>query len=180
MPVRRRGAAAVLALVLALVAAGLGAALVVARGAEPGGIEEVWALLGPSDLGAVDFAAVARRTGDALACAPGACPGAQADFVVPVLPVTGERLRALVRALAEAEPDTALVFSARWAEEDRYVARSRVLRCPDTVAVAITGEGEGRASLALLSRSQIPWCGTAQNRARLARWLAALAAAAAR
>ncbi|TGD94258.1 hypothetical protein EU555_32480 [Methylobacterium nonmethylotrophicum] len=167
-----------LALVLAALAA---AALAVARGEEPGGIEEVWiALLGPPDLGPVDFAALRRRPSraDALACAPDVCPLAAADAVPPDYSVAGARLREIVRSFAEAEPRTALVFTDRWGEQDRYVARSAVLRCPDTVTVEIVGRGEGRSSLALYIRSQAGCPVPATSRARLTRWLDGIAAAA--
>ncbi|TNC10566.1 hypothetical protein FF100_22695 [Methylobacterium terricola] len=167
-----------LGLVLAVAAAG---ALAIARGEEPGGIEEVWiALLGAPDLGPVDFAALRRtpsRT-DALACAADICPRAEADAVPPTYPVPGARLRDIVRAVAERQPRTALVFTDAWGEQDRYVARTAWLRCPDTVTVEIVGRGEGRSSLALYIRSQVGCPVPATSRVRLARWLDAIAAAA--
>lgn len=151
---------------LALIGAGL-----VARGPEPGGIEDLWLLFGAPDRGAVDFPTVARSTGDALACPPDHCR-AVSDIVPPVLPVSGERLRAIVAAVAAEEPRAELAFQARWAEEDRYVVRSEWLRLPDTVAVAILGAGEDRATLALHARPQFGIADAGANRARLERWLA--------
>jgi uncharacterized protein (DUF1499 family) len=155
-------------------AAGLAvwAAMVVGRGAEPGGIEEVWlALYGAPDLGPVDFARLRRSGADALACAPDVCPGAKPDLVPPTYPVAGARLREIVRAVATAEPDTEPAFTDRWGEQDRYVARSRLMRFPDTVTVEIVGRGEGASTLALSSRSQVAAGLFGDNRARLARWL---------
>ncbi|WP_238313392.1 DUF1499 domain-containing protein [Methylobacterium crusticola] len=152
----------------------------IGRGEEPGGIEEVWIrLFGPPDLGPVEFATLRRRASpnDALACPPDVCPQAKADFVPPDYPVPGARLREIVRAVAEAEPRTALVFSDRWGEQDRYVARSRLMRFPDTITVEIVGRGEGRSSLALYSRSQIGRGDLGVNRARLSRWLSGIEAA---
>ena len=149
---------------------GVGFAVLVARGPEPGGIEEVWMLLGPPDLGPVDVATLARRPGDALVCPPDLC-GAQADRVAPILPVSGDRLRAIVAEVAAQEPRTELVFSARWTEEDRYVVRSKTLRLPDTLAVTVIGAGEGRATLALYARSHVALVDLGGNRARLTRWL---------
>jgi hypothetical protein len=171
-------ARALLALVLGILAAG---GLAVARGEEPGGIEDVWAvLLGPPDLGPVDLAALRRAPSrsDALACAPDVCPLARADAVPPLYRVAGARLREIVRAVAERQPRTALVFSDRWGEQDRYVARTAVLRCPDTVTVEIVGRGEGRSSLALYIRSQVGCPVPATSRTRLTRWLDGIAAAA--
>ncbi|TXN54585.1 DUF1499 domain-containing protein, partial [Methylobacterium sp. WL6] len=93
------------------------------------------------------------------------------DRVPPVLPVPGERLRAIVAAVAAEEPRTELAFQARWAEEDRYVVRSEWLRLPDTVAVAILGAGEGQSTLALYARPQFGLLDAGGNRARLERWL---------
>lgn len=152
----------------------IGAALV-ARGAEPGGIEDLWLLLGAPDRGAVDFPTLRRTFGDALACPADRCRAA-VDVVSPVLPVTGERLRAIVAAVAAGEPETEPAFRARWAEEDRYVVRSPWLRLPDTMAVAIVGAGEGRATLALSARPQFGVLDFGRNRARLERWLARIAA----
>jgi hypothetical protein len=174
----RVAALSLLALVLAVLAAG---AVVVARGEEPGGVEEVWlALLGPPDLGPVEFAVLRRvpSGGDALACAADVCPLAQADAVPPVYAVAGARLREIVRSVAEREPRTALVFTDRWGEQDRYVARTAWLRCPDTVVVEIVGRGEGRSSLALYIRSQAGCPVPATSRSRLTRWLDGIAAAA--
>ena len=154
---------------------GIGLAVLVARGEDPGGIEEAWMrLFGAPDLGPVDFPTVARTRLpiDALACPPGHCGSAAADLAVPVLPVPGERLRAIVAEVAAETPRTALVFSARWSEEDRYLARSAILLLPDTINVAIFGAGEGRSTLALYSRSQVALADFGSNRARLARWLA--------
>ncbi|AWN41175.1 DUF1499 domain-containing protein [Methylobacterium durans] len=158
--------------------AAMGLLLLVARGAEPGGIEEVWLLLGPPDLGAVDFPTLrrARLPIDALACPPEHCRNAVPDLVPPLLPVSGERLRAIVAEVATEMPGTEPVFQARWAEEDRYVTRSFWLRLPDTINVAIIGAGEERSTLALYSRSQVALHDLGGNRARLVRWLERIAA----
>ena len=148
----------------------LAGAVMVARGPEPDGIEDLWLLFGAPDRGAIDVATLTRSPGDALACPPGQCRAAS-DRVPPVLPVPGERLRAIVAAVAAEEPRTDLAFQDRWAEEDRYVARSAWLRLPDTVAVAIVGAGEGRSTLALYARPQFGVLDAGGNRARLERWL---------
>ena len=174
----RLAAFSLLALLLAGLAAG---ALAVARGEEPGGIEEVWiALFGPPDLGPIDFAALRRAPSrsDALACAVDICPLAQTDAVPPDFAVAGARLREIVRSVAARQPRTALVFTDAWGEQDRYVARTAVLRCPDTVTAEIVGRGEGRSSLALYIRSQAGCPVPAASRRRLTRWLDEISAAA--
>ncbi|WP_187278784.1 DUF1499 domain-containing protein [Methylobacterium sp. WL12] len=155
---------------LALGGLALVGGVLVARGPEPGGIEDLWLLFGAPDRGAVDFATLMRRPGDALACPPGQCRAAS-DRVPPVLPVPGDRLRAIVAQVAAEEPRTELAFQARWAEEDRYVVRSEWLRLPDTVAVAIVGAGEGRSTLVLYACPQFGVLDAGGNRARLERWL---------
>ncbi|KAB1067664.1 DUF1499 domain-containing protein [Methylobacterium planeticum] len=159
---------------LGLGSLGLGLAVLVARGSEPGGIEEAWMLLfGAPDLGPVDFPTLTRTRlpVDGLACPPGHCERARADLTVPVLPVPGDRLRAIVAEVAAETPRTDLVFRARWTEEDRYLTRSSILHRPATINVAIIGAGEGRSTLALYSRSQIALADFGSNRARLAAWL---------
>jgi uncharacterized protein (DUF1499 family) len=168
---------------LAAAALAVGSANLILRGSEPGGIEDVHAFMfGKPDLGAVDFATLRRRRvpNDALACPPEACPNALPDIVPPVFPVPGERLRRIVTAVATAEPRTELIFSDRWAEQDRYLVRSRLLRFPDTVDVLVIGQGEGRSTLALYSRSQIGFVDFGVNRARIARWLERVGEVAAR
>ena len=165
---------------LAIVGLGL-LAFLVWRGPEPGGIDDVWtAIFGPPDLGPVDFATLRRRSSpnDALACPPGVCLKARADLEPPVYAVPGERLRLIVAQVAQQEPDTELVFAERWNDQDRYVARTALMRFPDTVNVEIIGQGEGRSTLAVYSRSQIGYSDMGANRERIARWLARIEAAA--
>ncbi len=180
MTARKRGLSRAAGLVALAVA--LGFSFLLWRGAEPGGIDDAYAVLfGPADLGPVDFAALTRRSApnDALACPVGLCPKAEADLVPPVFDVPGERLRAIVAEVAAAEPNTEPALAAEGEEQDRYVARSRLMRFPDTVDVRIVREGEGRSTLALYSRSQIGYSDLGVNRARIERWLEAIRARAA-
>ena len=157
-----------------LALAGLGLGLALWRGEEPGGIDDLYiALFGRPDLGDVDFATLERRSSpnDALACPPGVCPKARADIEPPVFPVAGEQLRRIVLEVAQSEPNTQLVYSSRWGEQDRYVARTTLMRFPDTISVMIVGEGEGRSTLAIYSRSQIGYGDLGVNQARVGRWL---------
>ncbi|MFE1600705.1 hypothetical protein [Methylobacterium sp. ID0610] len=128
-------------------------------------------LYGAPDLGPVDFARLRRSGADGLACPPDICRAAPADLAPPVFPVAGARLREILRRVAETDPDTILVFTDRWGEQDRYVARSPVMRFPDTITAEVVGRGEGASTLALYSRSQIGAGLFSDNRARLARWL---------
>ncbi|KPQ10535.1 MAG: Protein of unknown function (DUF1499) [Saliniramus fredricksonii] len=162
-------------IILALLAGGF--AFMLWRGAEPGGIDDAYArIFGPPDLGSVDFEHLTRRSSpnDALACHPDICGDTQVDFVTPLYPVPGARLREIVRAVALEQPRTQLVYSARWEEEERFVVRSALMRYPDTVVARVYGAGPGQAMLGLYSRSQIGHSDLGANRARLERWLAAI------
>lgn len=156
-----------------VLAAGVCLAALLWRGGDEGGIDSVYALVfGDPDLGPVDFARLERRTrpNDALACPPDRCSGVSIDFPSPVLPVSAERLRAIVTEVAAAEPGTEVVGSAEGLQ-DQYVVRTPLMRFPDTVSVEIIGLGPERSTLALYSRSQIGYSDWGVNRARIERWL---------
>ncbi|WP_043539046.1 DUF1499 domain-containing protein [Salinarimonas rosea] len=162
----------------AAVLAGAGFAFLLWRGPEPGGIDDVYtAAFGPADLGPVSFETLARRASpnDALACPEDVC-AAEPDFVTPVYDVPGARLREIVAEVATAEPGTEQVYAGLREEADRFLVRSRTMRFPDTVSARIYGAGPGRSRLALYSRSQIGYSDMGANRARLERWLDAIAA----
>ncbi|HSP23633.1 MAG TPA: DUF1499 domain-containing protein [Saliniramus sp.] len=144
------------------------------RGEEPGGIDDAYALVfGPADQGPVDFASLERTSAphDALACPEGFCGSARIDIVTPVYPIAGSELRSIVREVASRQPETQIVYSARWDEEDRYVVRSKGLRFPDTVNARIFGAGDQGSTLALYSRSQIGYSDMGVNERRLRIWL---------
>jgi len=136
-------------------------------------LDRVWqGLFGSPDLGPVDFGTLRRRRSpnDALACPHGFCPGAEPDFVPPVFPVPGERLRVIVADIALSEPNMALVHSDP--AQDRYLVRTRLMRFPDTIVVQIIEIGKDRSTLAAYSRSQIGRSDLGVNRRRLERWIA--------
>ena len=97
----------------------------------------------------------------------------------PLYPVSGERLRRIIAEVALTDPDTQLVFSARWEDHDRYLARSRILRFPDTIDALVIERDENQATLALYSRGQIGYGDLGVNRARIERWLSRIGARAA-
>jgi uncharacterized protein (DUF1499 family) len=165
--------------ILVLSAVGLGLiAFLVWRGPEPGGIDDLYTrLFGPADLGPVEFETLARRAApnDSLACPPGVCPKAVADLVPPVFGVNGPTLRRALREIAAAD-GAELVYAETSGLTDRFVARTPLMRFPDTVDAMIVDRGPDAATLALYSRSQIGHSDLGANRARLARWLEALGA----
>jgi uncharacterized protein (DUF1499 family) len=167
---------------LALVGA-LGLGVMIWRGSEPGGIDDLWhAVVGAPDLGPVTFETLVRRTrpNDALACPADLCRAARPDIVPPIYPVSAERLREIVAGVAREDPETQIVYSARWEDVDRYVARTRLMRFPDTISVRIVPVAADASTVAIYSRSQIGYSDWGVNRARIERWLDRIAARAGR
>lgn len=141
------------------------------------GRENTWALaFGKADLGRAGFETLVRRTAsnDALLCPPGFCPKAVADAAPPVFDMPVDELRRRLRERLVSEP--LLVRTADYpdAYEERYVARTRLLRFPDTVDVRYIEVTRTQSTLALYSRSQIGRHDWGVNRARLDRWIALL------
>jgi hypothetical protein len=151
------------------------AALALSRYPEEHPVEALWtALFGEADLGPVDFNRLKRRStpNDALICPADLCP-ATADGQPPVYLVSEERLRAALAAFALAEPGVSLVYRLDGpgrAFQDRYIARSRLLRFPDTVSVLFIPLSETSSTLAIYSRSQIGRGDMGVNLARVRRW----------
>jgi hypothetical protein len=159
---------------LALLVALAGLAFVIA------GPARVWGVFGPADLGPIDFTRLERRPSpnDALALPVGFPGASRADLVSPIFALDAPTLRAaLARALAE-ERDLTRVAADAEASTERYVQRTPRLGFPDTIDVLVVGLPDGRASLALYSRSKLGQRDLGANRARLERWLARLTAVA--
>lgn len=113
-----------------------------------------------------------RRPNDALA-APDGVTAARTDLPVPCFPVSAERLRAALRAVAEAEPRTELLADQESPDRLVFVQRSRVLGFKDRIEAQIVALPEGH-SLILYSRALSGGWDLGVNRKRLRRWLAAL------
>ncbi len=142
------------------------------------GLDPVWSLFGPADLGPVTFETLVRRKSpnDALACPPGLCP-AISDLVAPVYPVPAQALRQALAEVLKREERLQRVASDDAAMTDRYVQRSKLLHFPDTITVRFLDRPGGTSTVALYSRSQLGHSDLGINRARIERWLAALTAA---
>jgi hypothetical protein len=124
--------------------------------------EHVWAwLAGPADQGAVDFATLTRsgKRNDYLLCPPGFC--ANADAQAPVFAASGETLLKATLALVAEDVVGEEGFAFR------YVARTKLMRFPDTVSIRILPLGETQATLAIYSRSLIGYSDMGANRARV-------------
>ena len=132
---------------------------------------------GPLDVGPVDFATLRRHvTGnDALICPPGLCAEAEPDGDAKVYDVTADQLLDRLRMIALAEPSTeALDCGVGCAGVARFVQRTRFMRFPDTIDVAVYAAGTNKSTLAIYSRSLVGRRDFGVNRARVARWLAEL------
>ena len=166
-----------------VVLAGVVLAVLVWRGSEPGGIDDLYhATVGGPDLGPVNFETLVRRSrpNDALACPADLCRTARPDIVPPLYPISAERLREIVAGIAREDPETQIVYSARGEDQDRYVARTRLMRFPDTINVRIIPIAADAATVAIYSRSQIGYSDMGMNRKRIERWLDGIAARAGR
>ncbi len=97
----------------------------------------------------------------------------QAHLRTPPLAAAPAAVFAALLALGDSEPRTTRL--AAWPErrQAQWVVRSALLRFPDLVVAEARPAGEGTA-LFLYSRSLLGWSDLGVNRARLARWLAAL------
>lgn len=165
--------------ILAVVLAVAVAALLVFRLAGP---DRVWRwIAGPPDLGPVAFGTLTRPdTPNAyLVCPPGACERARPDRVSPVYAVPPEELARAAVAVLDGMERTRRVDDRGEPLRARFVARTRLMRFPDTVsleAMPADAEGETPASaIAIYSRSQLGRSDLGENRRRVEGILADLA-----
>jgi uncharacterized protein (DUF1499 family) len=133
---------------------------------------------GSPDLGPVDFETFRRssRPNTALACPPGFCANAVADFDPGVFAVTEEELRRRFTAAALAEPRVVPVYrhaAPGLPTQDRYIQRSATMSFPDTIDVRFITLTERTSTLAVYSRSQVGYGDRGVNLARVKRWIEA-------
>jgi hypothetical protein len=164
-----------------LLAAGIlaaGAAMSYVKGvavAPPGlGRMNVWdAFFGPADQGPVDFATLRRRgmPNDALVAPPGMALAAKPDRTAPVWDVPPDVLRERLLKVVSATPHVEQVARAGGPNGDRFVARTPVLRFPDTIDMLVVPV-EGGSSVAFYSRSLLGRSDFGTNLRRIEAWLA--------
>ena len=148
------------------------------------GPERLWTKLGgAADQGEVDFARLKRSPtpNDSLACSPSACAG---DGLVDVaLPFYDAEPNVLLNRLDELilrDPNIVRVDDDSRPDHRRYVARTPLMRFPDTVNVeAADADGSVEATvLRMYSRSLLGESDLGANKERLAAWAARLASSA--
>lgn len=134
------------------------------------GLDRVWLLFGPPDLGPVTFETLARRStpNDALICPDDLCR-AKSDVIPPVYATGTDGLRQAMARVIASEPDVTQMENTPLSA--RYIQRTKVMRFPDTIVVRYIPLGADRSTLALYSRSQLGKGDTGVNKARLTRWL---------
>jgi uncharacterized protein (DUF1499 family) len=129
------------------------------------------------DMGPVDFVTLHRRDSpnDALVCPPGHCRNAKPDWEAKTYDAPPAQLRARLTTIALAEPNTQTLPCLPACEGAlRLVQYSRIMRFPDTIDVDVLPVGDDKSTLAIYSRSLLGYGDFGVNRARIARWLAAL------
>ena len=140
------------------------------------GLERIWSLFGPPDLGSVEFETLRLRSAsnDALVCPPHLCK-ARSDLTPPLFAVYAAALRVAMAKVIATEPRITLIESNDTTLTERYIQRSALLRFPDTIMVRYIEPPEGGTTLAVCSRSQLGRSDLGVNLARLKRWLRKLA-----
>ena len=134
--------------------------------------EPLWVIIGgPADQGRIYFEYLSRtgKPNDYLVCPAELCP-VTPDAEPPNFDIAPEKL---LRAVLDLIPEKII------GEEDfsfRYVARTKLMRYPDTVHVRILPLADNRASLAIYSRSLIGYSDMGANKTRIEALLAKLQA----
>ncbi len=126
-----------------------------------------------NDLGPVDFATLAPRSGAALYCPPDFCPAAEGALPAPVFTISAERLAAKLRRYAQGDVGVE-ELPAEGPDHLRFIHRSLILRLPDVIDARIVARSSGAATLALYSRPAMGALDFGSGRARMERWIEAL------
>jgi uncharacterized protein (DUF1499 family) len=149
------------------IAAALGVAIFFAVGPAT-----IWQLFGPADLGSITFETLERRKSpnDALA-SPANFTRAQSDVTPPIFELNAVTLRAALDKAIATEPNVVRMDRNDATLTDRYVQRTSLMQYPDTIVVRLIDVGEGRATVAIYSRSHLGHSDLGANLARIKRWL---------
>jgi len=129
----------------------------------------------------IDFATLVRPStpNTYLVCPRDRCAAAP-DEESPVYGISAENLFQLVLATLLAQPRTQLAQNQADLWRLVLIQRSFVFRFPDTVTIQVFARPNGRSTLAMYSRSNYGRSDLGVNRRRVRRWLALIAAGAAR
>lgn len=100
----------------------------------------------------------------------------KADEASPTFPVDPARLRDRWMEMAAAEPRVRPVGTEKDRQHLVYIQHSLVFRFPDIITVEFLPTGNGRSTLALLSRSRYGQGDFGVNKARVGAWITKLKA----
>ena len=124
----------------------------------------------------LEFASlVLARSPNTCLATPSWHPGFK-HLETPLYTVSPERLHAVVAQVAGTFVRTHALGT--WRLQSQWVERSALLNYPDIIVAEAVPGPQGGAGLFLYSRSLFGWSDLGVNRARVDRWLAALASAA--
>ena|SRR5437879_6453450 len=129
------------------------------------------------DIGPVNWATLTRHPtpNDALVCPASRCPNAKPDAEPKIYSVAPAELLAKLKRIALAEPDTTELYCGADCDRTaRILQHTRLMRFPDTVDIEVLPAAGNQSTLAIYSRSLVGRSDLGVNRARIARWLAAL------
>ncbi len=132
-------------------------------------------IFGPADHVAIDFDTLALdgRPNQHLVCPEGFC-AASPHAASPVFEISATALRDRWMAMIERQPRVTRTAADAAALHYDFVQRSLVFRFPDAISVRFIALDEGRATLAIYSRSYYGRDDFGVNRRRVEAWLAAL------
>ena len=129
------------------------------------------------DIGPVDWSTLTRHEtpNDALVCPAGHCPNAKPDAEPKTYAMAPAELLARLTSIALSEPGTSALYCGTDCDRTaRILQRTRLMRFPDTIDIAVLSVGDNQSTLAIYSRSLIGRGDLGVNRARITRWIAAL------
>lgn len=154
-----------------------GLVMVVALGLVVVGREQVLEIVfGPIDRSAVDFATIdtTGRENTYLVCPPGLC-GQEPDRESPVFALPATELRNRWFSMIGNQPRIDWIESDEGILQYDFVQRTALMRYPDSVTVRFLPLEDRRSTLAIYSRSHYGRKDFGVNKARIDRWLDALA-----
>ena len=127
---------------------------------------------GPIERAAVDFATLELKPSpnQYLVCPPELCR-AKPHLASPVFDVSLEELRAAWFRVIERQPRVTLLSGDPNTDQYEYQALTPVIHFPDTVTVRLLPANEGRATLAIYSRSHYGRSDLGENRRRVRSWI---------
>ncbi len=155
----------------------VGIAVVIGLPVLVAGREKTLAIIfGPMDLKPVDFAALrlADKPNQFLVCPPDFCADT-AHLTSPVFPGSAEQLKQRWMAMVEKQPRVEAGAADEAAMQYEFIQRSKLVGYPDSITVRFIALDEGKATLAIYSRSHYGRSDFGVNEARVRAWLAALA-----